>query len=134
MNESTNPIRNAGFRMTGPRKAVFAAITNSPLSASEISQHLKQNDIPHDLATIYRNLELLVRLLLVSKVKFDDNVTRYERADMGHHHHIICDICGKVEDIPLNEDTLLASAISQTTFQIKRHSLEFFGLCKKCQL
>ena len=51
----------------------------------------------------------------------------------GHHHHLVCDNCGAIEDIPLSEALLLNQVKKQTDFQVNSHMLEFFGLCPTCQ-
>ena len=68
------------------------------LSATEIFDGLRAEGSPVGLASIYRALEQLAALRLLLRVDLGD-VARYEPALPGgdHHHHVICDDCGKVE-------------------------------------
>jgi len=122
-----------GVRYTKPRKLVFEVLKHlsKPVSASEINDYL---DNKIDLASVYRTLNLLVKSKIVNVILFGDGVKRYEIMENNlHHHHLICENCGSIEDIPLNEMKLLKEVKKQSNFKVIRHSLEFFGLCKNCQ-
>jgi len=125
-------IAQTGHRLTKPREQILATISYSPLSATQIFDQLKQKHFTIDLTTIYRTLELFCQLNIVQKVHFDDQVVRYEAMDT-HHHHLICEKCGAIEDIPLSEKGLLKQVESKSKFKINRHNLEFFGSCIHCQ-
>lgn len=126
-------ISKAGYRLTLPRKTILSAVTNIPLTAQEIFGVLNKNNKAPDLVTVYRNLELLTKLGLITKVQFEDSSIRYEVAGDEHHHHLICEECGSIEDIPLEEEFLLTQVTRHTSFKVKRHHLEFFGVCNNCQ-
>jgi Fur family transcriptional regulator, ferric uptake regulator len=88
-----------------------------------------------DLATLYRNAEIMTRLGLLSRVRLLDKKDYYELAEKnGHHHHLVCTGCGKVSDIgfcrvkPIDRKILKSSGFAF----INNHSLEFFGQCKAC--
>lgn len=99
-----------------------------PLRAKDIIKIVKS-----DIATVYRNLESLMKLGLVVKV-FLDQKEAYFELKVGHHHHAICENCGRVANIrdlghkKLDDEALKASGFAS----IDSHSLEFFGLCKQC--
>lgn len=111
------------------------ALSPVPASAHEVMEVLKQKNVRTDLATIYRTLDLFGELGLVEKIQFGDKTARYEltAGQTHHHHHLICDNCGKVEDIPLDEKVLTGQIEEKSKFKVDRHSLEFFGMCVKCQ-
>lgn len=87
---------------------------------------------------MYRTVQLLVELDVLSKLNLDDGFVRYEMndhdGDQHHHHHLICSECGRIDEV--REDLLEsieAEIERKYEFQIKDHKLKFFGLCKSCQ-
>jgi Fur family transcriptional regulator, ferric uptake regulator len=121
-------------RITRSRCAIIDALTHAPCDVEEIALKLKKQHTKIDTATIYRTLECLVSLQLIGKTQYEDAKSRYELLDgKNHHHHLVCEKCGKVKDIVLKENILMKQVSEQSDFQVKRHSLEFFGLCKGCQ-
>ena len=104
------------------------------VTARELADRLHGRGIGQ--ASIYRTLELLDRLGLVQRFEVGEGGTRYEPAHAGgeHHHHIVCDSCGKVEAF---EDDALERAIShlsaQTDFAVAAHDVTLHGECAQCR-
>lgn len=126
-------LREMGYRLTEPRKQVLETLTFHPQSVAEIVTSLKKKQAKVDMATVYRTLEVLVELGVVGKTKFNDQTAMFELLSDDHHHHLICNDCGSIEDIPLDEALLMNQVNKQTKFKVQSHSLEFFGLCANCQ-
>lgn len=126
-------LQRQGQRLTKQRRAILACLSHSPQNVSTIRQLLATNGVNLDKTTVYRNLHSLVKLGLVLATKLQDDGLYYELADHHHHHHVQCQNCGKIEDIELDEQALLQAATSHSSFRIKNHQLEFFGLCPNCQ-
>ncbi len=134
-----NPISQIsenGKRLTKPRKKIYEALTHfsKPVAAQEINYYLKNKNRAIDLSSIYRTLSLLTQLGLVNEVEFGDGKKRYEIVnEKKHHHHFICIKCGTIKNIFMNEEQkLIEKIIKKTNLNIKRHSIEFYGLCPKC--
>lgn len=125
-------LKASGYRLTKPRQEIFAVLKHKPQSVLEIATKLREKKIKIDKVTVYRTLENFVKLGLVVETRFKDNISVYELADHEHHHHVLCEKCGRIEDISLNEDLLIEAAKKSSSFIIKSHHLEFFGLCRKC--
>jgi Fur family ferric uptake transcriptional regulator len=89
-----------------------------------------------DSVTLYRSLETLMEKSLVRPVDLRHGHTDYELVQEGkHHHHIVCEKCGAIEDFEWCPDEALKNKILKNTTNFKKltdHSLEFFGICKKC--
>lgn len=122
-----------GIRYTKPRKLVFEALEHlsKPVSANEINDYLK-NKI--DLTSVYRTLGLLVKSEMVNVILFGEGKKRYELKNKNeHHHHLVCEKCGDVEDVEMKESSLFKLVEERSKFVIKKHNLEFFGLCPDCQ-
>jgi Fe2+ or Zn2+ uptake regulation protein len=91
-------------------------------------------------SSVYRNLAILEEVGVVQKVASTDDRARYELSEdlMGHHHHMICDRCGRVDDFvvpPRSEreiERILQSAIGKSGFQPAGHRLDLIGSCVDC--
>ncbi len=128
-------IKSKGYIITQTRKSILEIFSNhpSPQSASDILNSLKKNNISVDKTTIYRELEFLLNQNLINEVHFDDGKTRYEATDEKHHHHLICNSCGNIKDIDIEESNFLSNIESKSRFRVIKHKIEFFGLCINCQ-
>src|SRR3989344_854045 len=127
-------LKNNGFRITPARKGVFKELLPLPRTVEEIYSSLKEKNIKIDLASVYRNIQLFIRQGVVHEVDFGDGKKRYEPIKKdNHHHHLICENCGSIEDIPLNEKFLINQVEKKTDFKVQGHFMEFFGHCMNCQ-
>lgn len=125
-------MNKLGQRETKQRKIILKALSNltTPSTVKEISGCLK-NKV--DTVSIYRTLSLMKKNNLVNVILFGDGKKRYELiSSKNHHHHLICEGCGKIEDVEIKEEVLIKSIKNNHDFFIKKHNLEFFGLCKDC--
>ena len=130
------------YKMTPQRKEILQIFAESSegthLSAEEVHDLLRQKDFDFGLATVYRNVELLNSLGILTKIDFGDGRARYELSSadqqIHQHHHLICLKCKKV--IEFEEDLLddLEKFIAEKSeFQIVNHEVKFFGYCKDCR-
>ena len=96
----------------------------------------KQSNI--GLATVYRSLELLREVGILTRLEFGDGCSRYEISPQDpkshHHHHLVCLKCRKVFEFG---DDLLepleADIVQKSGFKIVNHDLKFYGYCWECQ-
>ena len=99
-----------------------------PISVPEILSKVKANK-----TTIYRELDEFLTKGVIGEVEFGDGKKRYELKSHGHHHHLVCKNCGKIEDVEIDEKRLL-KGINNSNFLIENHSIEFFGKCANCKI
>jgi Fe2+ or Zn2+ uptake regulation protein len=135
MHNSRQLLSQSQLKTTPARLAVldFLELAKTPLDADSIFVHLKTEHDRADKATIYRMLDTFVTKGLIKRVEFGEGKARYELSG-EEHHHLICDRCGKIEDISdCNISELEAEIQHKKKFSVKRHSLEFFGICSLCQ-
>lgn len=127
-------LRAKGHRITSQRLEILKQIKNHPQTAEEIHTSLQNIGFTVDLTSVYRALQLFSVEEILYEVDFEDGKKRYEiQKANNHHHHTICNNCGRVEDVELESEKKLLQEIKSTSnFQIYRHSLEFFGLCSQC--
>ena len=133
-----------GHRLTAPREAILEILIRSRkhLSAEDVYMQVHKVYPGIGLATVYRTLELLRQMGLVSKFHFGDGRSRYEVAEgpgVQHHHHMVCRNCGRIIDCSelIDEQEEAIKRLERTVskkhkFKIESHQIQFFGLCEKC--
>ncbi len=101
-------------------------------TADWIYARLKPEMPKLSLGTVYRNLNLLVQQGKIQSIPLG-SITRYDMRT-SPHYHFICEKCGELYDVeePLPQE-YLNKIQKKTHHKILRHSLEFFGICQKCQ-
>jgi Fur family ferric uptake transcriptional regulator len=131
-----NKLSEQGYRLTPQRMMVLDAIENSEhhISADEIyAQVIKK--YPHlNISTVYRTMELLHRLGLVTETDLGGGRVRYHPADKGHHHHLVCQECGRVIDLDESVmDNLKLVLKRDYDFTPDIRHLALFGTCADCK-
>lgn len=125
-----------GFRMTELRKALLSIVAENkrPFSIDEIRAALKKMKVPFHIASLYREVERMVKAEVISPIYFHDQIQRYEFVQHEHHHHVVCTDCGVIADVEIDDklESQIPAIEKKTKFTLLRHSLEFFGLCKTC--
>jgi Fe2+ or Zn2+ uptake regulation protein len=91
-------------------------------------------------SSIYRNLAVLEQAGAVRRVITEDEFARFELTEAltGHHHHLVCSNCGKVEDVTVPAD--LEASMDRTIDRVARrsgfaqvsHRLDLIGTCDAC--
>jgi Fur family transcriptional regulator, ferric uptake regulator len=134
---AVSTLAHAGRRAGRARQLVVALLARQRccLSANEIFEALRAKDRKIGLASVYRALDQLTTLQLVQRLEFPD-AARYEpMLPTGeHHHHLVCDDCGKVEpfaDRPL--ERALDRVGEAVGFQVDAHDVLLRGACADCR-
>jgi len=133
MEATLNIIQKSGQRITTQKKNVLEALQKKPQSVLQILNLIQSKKNSIDKATIYRILANFIKLGVVKEINLGGRESCYELSNCEHHHHLVCENCGQVEDVKFCEDVILKEVQKRSDFKIKNHSLEFFGTCKKCQ-
>lgn len=131
-------LASTGYRRGGGRNAVIELLDEQEcaLSAQEIEDALRERDRKVGRATVYRVLEELDGLGLLSRVEIGDGVTRYESVfpdGIEHHHHFVCDNCGRL--IPFVDDDLeraIRRIARREGFAVADHDVTLHGTCPDC--
>jgi len=134
-------VRLAGLdqRYTRSRRVLVETLSASarPLTIPEILTAAPE--LPQSSA--YRNITALTEAGVVQRVTGTNDHWRFELTEeiSGHHHHLVCGECGKVEDVepsPVLERALgdAARAVAdQQGYQVTEHRLDLLGLCPDCR-
>ena len=131
-----NKLNEKGYRLTPQRMMILSAIesSNDHISAEEIYVQVVAK-YPHvNISTVYRTLELLKQLGLVTETDLGGGRVRYHPLDKGHHHHLVCTECGAIIDL---EEALLSPLkdilLREYKFIADLRHLAIFGRCANCR-
>ena len=119
-----------GVRATRQRLIVAAELVRErdDVTAQELHARLRRRGERLGLATVYRTLELLRRAGSVRQLAG----AAYVRCHPGHHHHLVCLACGKVEDTELCGAPSPALLEQRHGFRAETHELDVYGVCARC--
>jgi Fur family ferric uptake transcriptional regulator len=121
---------------TSTRRAIVDLLKRERryLTASIIFRLLKGDNPKLALSTVYRTLEFLTELGSVSSRTEQSGESSYVFCTDEHHHHAICKICGHVDEVDCEAmDQFKTALLSQQSFILDDHSIEFYGRCARCR-
>ncbi len=128
-------LGEAGLKATRQRTAIVRALERSgrPITAQALHARLGRSGNGPGLATIYRTLQALEQAGYARTFPAGEGELSYKLCDPGHHHHLICERCGLVVEIPSCEVEAWASeAAHRRGFTLSWHQADVFGLCPQC--
>ena len=138
VSDISSTLRANGFRVTESRLKLLQLLKHSgkPLSIQKILSIWKES--PPDPTTLYRSLTDLSSAKIVRRVDLNTGIAHFEYTpDRPHHHHIVCNECGMIEEINDCSVDVLQKKIAGASKKFKEittHNLEFFGRCVKCPI
>jgi len=129
-------LSELGYRLTPQRIMIVSAIENSDnhISAEEIYAQVVAKYPNVNISTVYRTLELLKRLGLVTETDMREGRVRYHPVGKGHHHHLVCQECGAI--IALDESllsSLKSALLREYEFSADLRHLAILGRCVNCR-
>lgn len=128
-------LKNAGLKATLPRLKVLSLFENSKerhLSAEDIYKVMLNAGEDVGLATVYRVLTQFEQAGLLIRHHFEGGKAVFELNAGGHHDHIVCVKCGRVEEFYDAEiEKRQESAAAKLGFTMQDHSLTIYGMCSK---
>jgi Fur family ferric uptake transcriptional regulator len=130
-------LDGAGVRLTGPRRTVAAVLEDRTgrFTASQLLDESREKEPRIGRATVFRALDLFLDLGIVERFSLASGETGYVVCDPAeHHHHVVCERCGRSTDIDDRGVKALAKKIARRSgYRIDAHRLELTGLCPSCQ-
>ena len=122
-------------RQTWQKDAVLHTLANAEgfVSAQQLHRQLTQHGSAIGLATVYRALNILVQDGLADTLVSKDGESLYRDCSKSHHHHLICNDCGITVEIEAGQAETWANKVAKENgFTDVTHTIDIFGLCKKC--
>ena len=126
-------FRERQLRFTPQRYAVVHYLYSQRVhsTANEIFRAVNAAAPPSSRATVYNSLHALIEAGLVREVPLEGNAARFD-ANIEHHHHFVCERCGKVEDVGWSAVPGVdwRSALGERT--VRDYEIVFRGCCSAC--
>jgi len=132
---SAQSLKDMGLKATLPRRKILELFENSKvrhLSAEDVYRTLIAEGIDVGLATVYRVLTQFEQAGLLSRQYFETGKAVFELNQGGHHDHLVCLQCGRVEEFYDAEIEKRQNEIAQKHgFELRGHSLAMYADCTK---
>jgi len=131
-------IKQKGMKYTEQRAIILQILVDvdDHLSAEELHEIIKKEHPNQNIgiATIYRTLNFLEEVELISSISFGKDGKKYEGNNKVHHDHLICTLCGTIEEfVDDNIEQRQEKIAKDHGFMITDHTLQIYGICSKCQ-
>jgi len=133
----TKDLKDAGLKATVPRIKILSLLEENTVrhvSAEDVYKILLESGEDLSLATVYRVLTQFEQAGLVTKHHFEGGHSVFELNEGGHHDHILCVKCGRVDEFV---DTVIEDRqkkiAAEKGYNMTDHSLYIFGICSDCQ-
>lgn len=130
-------LSDAGYRRGGARRAILELLDEQTcaLSAVEIERTLLERGREVSRASVYRVMDELEEIGLVQRVEIGQGIVRYEpaREGPGHHHHLVCDRCGRLQ--PFTDEGIeraIRRVSERLPAQVSEHEVVLHGACESC--
>jgi Fe2+ or Zn2+ uptake regulation protein len=141
MTTTTEPLTDAlgaaGYRLTEPRRLVaeLVAERTGHFTANDLIAQAQERDLGIGRATVFRALDLFTELELLERIDLPNGDHAYVPCLPDyHHHHVICQRCARVTEVPdLGLGTAITDMERTTGWIVQKHRLELYGLCPECQ-
>jgi Fur family ferric uptake transcriptional regulator len=128
-------LKSRGIRVTPQRAIILTAIEqlSGHITAEHVFAAVQKVNSYINLATVYRTLDLLKELDLVTESDMGMGATQYALRTHGPHHHAICRTCGRSFEFPHQYLAPLIDQLgSQFDFVADAHHVVIFGWCATC--
>lgn len=133
MENYIDQLRAYHLKATPQRIAIAEALdTFGHLSVEQLYELLKKKFHSLSLATIYKNINIMMENAFVSEVKLPEQKSVYELTKESHAH-LQCKECHQVWDIHIDLDDVIKEAADASTFEIHSASLVLSGICDQCR-
>ncbi|NOR57963.1 MAG: transcriptional repressor [Sulfurimonas sp.] len=129
----TDELRRHNLKVTPQRLAISNALHScGHINIDTLYEMMLKKFNSISLATIYKNINLMLENSYIQEVKIPQSKSVYELTK-SYHSHLVCTECGEVEDIKLNMNPIISEVSSSSNFEISKTDVVLSGICKKCQ-
>ncbi len=129
-------LKESGLKATFQRMNILEVIEKSGhMSVEDIYEEVIKVHPSLSLATIYKNIILMMEKGVLVEVPIAGKKSKYELAKVDHIH-LVCTECGEVEDKPCiaETDKVLHDLTDQEHFKLNKRQINLYGVCEKCQM
>jgi len=128
-------LREVGYRLTPQRMLIIAIIHGAEghISAEAIHEQVVEQYPYVDISTVYRTLQILKKLRLVSETDLGGGRVEYELTEGARHPHLVCRQCGHT--FPMDDELmepLRARLLEKHGFRADMDHFAIFGVCQRC--
>jgi len=133
----SSDLKKAGLKVTLPRMKILELLDASKVrhqSAEDVYRALLDEGEEIGLATVYRVLTQFEAAGLVERHHFEGGQAVFELSEQGHHDHVVCIVCGKVEEF-VDEviEQRQREIARKLDYEVTEHSLTLYGKCPDCR-
>ena len=133
MNNYTEILRQHNLKATPQRLEMTNALyTYGHINIEKLYETMLKKFNSISLATIYKNINLMLEASFIQEIKIPNNKSVYELTKETHSH-IVCDTCGEIIDIDLDLNSVMSSAAQNSGYRLEKSNLILSGTCKNCQ-
>jgi Fur family transcriptional regulator, peroxide stress response regulator len=129
----TNALREHNLKATPQRLAITEILElNGHVNIEDLYDRMVRKFNSISLATIYKNVNLMLENSFIQEVKIPYSKSVYELTK-STHSHLVCTKCSSIEDIKIDLDAIQKRANETTQFQINSAEIVFSGICENCK-
>ena len=136
MRPAVEVLGEAGLRPTRQRLQIVEVldVADRPMTAQALHAALSSGGHRGPgLATVYRTLQAVAAAGLARSFPSGEGELAFKLCEPGHHHHLICERCGAVVEIPSCEvETWAGKVARRRGFTVTSHQADIYGLCETC--
>ncbi len=133
MNNYTDILRQHHLKATPQRLEIANALgCNGHMTIEKLYEVMLKKFNSISLATIYKNINLMIENAFIQEVKIPNEKSVYELTKETHSH-VVCRQCNEIQDITLDLSQTAQLASQTSHFKIDKADLVLSGLCQKCQ-
>jgi len=127
-------LRSRGLRLTAQRQLVLEAVyALGHATPDQVHAAVAKTAAGVNITTVYRTLELLEELGLVTHAHLSHGAPTYHAAGEDQHVHLVCRHCGGVDEVaPVMLDELVRGLAADRGFEVDVGHVALFGLCRGC--
>jgi len=127
-------LRDRGLRLTAQRQLVLEAVYGlGHATPDQVHAKVAQTAAGINISTVYRTLELLEELGLVTHTHLSHGSPTYHAATEEAHVHLVCRACGRIDEVPpATLDGVSAELLADRGFRVDVGHVSFFGTCAEC--
>ncbi|MCF6243563.1 MAG: transcriptional repressor [Sulfurovum sp.] len=135
MTDYATLLKESGLKATFQRMHILENIEHyGHMAIESIYEEVAKTHPSLSLATVYKNIILMVDNGVLAEVPIEGKKSKYELVK-SDHIHLVCTECGEVEDRPHNEnaDALFISMTKEENFSLSKQQINLYGVCVHCK-